>query len=443
MTSLEIILAITLLILICIFIYTLYYSWQNKIFFELSKKELELLKEQIYKNEQQLKQQEDKIKISDDELSKAKAEIEKTKVQYKEREKNYQEQIDNLKSIKEEMTNQFKIISKDIISKETSQFKEDSQYFFSGMINPVKENISKELENVKKHINEFHTERTKTESSLLQQIKNLGEQTNTISQEAKDLTQALKGDKKKQGSWGEMHLKIIMENSGLREGYEYELQSKFSDGENDKIPDAIIHLPNQRDIIIDSKVTLNSFIEMDSSRSSQTQDDTLWKKFRSSVEHHIKGLSSKSYQNIPGKNTLDFILMFIPLESAFLAICERELHLFNEALLRHKIAIVGPTTLITTLRLIENLWRLEKQSKNAEKIASETGKLYDKLVSFIDTFEKIGYNARKLQESYESSYKLLTSGRGNIVSKAQNIKTLGIRNTKEIPKDISENSLEN
>jgi DNA recombination protein RmuC len=255
-----------------------------------------------------------------------------------------------------------------------------------------------------------------------------------ISDEANNLTKALKGDVKKQGNWGEVILERILERSGLTEGREYEKQvSVISENGLRFQPDVVIHLPDQKHIVVDSKVSLVAYerlvnIEPDKDRSAFVKEHLL------SIRTHIKILSEKHYQNAQGFNSPDFVLLFVPIESSFSIAVQEDHDLFSYAW-DNKVVIVSPSTLLATLRTIASIWQQENQTRNALEIARQSGALYDKFVSFIADIESIGRSIESTRKTYDQATNKLYIGAGNLVKRAENIKKLGAKTTKEMPAD--------
>jgi DNA recombination protein RmuC len=252
-----------------------------------------------------------------------------------------------------------------------------------------------------------------------------------MSEEANNLTKALKGDTKTQGNWGEFILESILEKSGLVKGREFVIQEtvKSDDGSNLR-PDVIVNLPDNKSMIIDSKVSLTAYEAYCSNDEKAVKERSLSEHINS-IRRHIKGLSPKDYQNLYGLQSLDFVLMFIPIEPAFALAVQNDASLFYDAFEKN-IVIVSPSTLLATLRTISSIWKQEKQNRNALEIAKKGGELYDKLVGFVDDLVEVGTRMKKAGESYESAMKKLTEGRGTIISKAENLKQLGAKSTKTI-----------
>lgn len=301
------------------------------------------------------------------------------------------------------------------------------------MLKPLKE----QLNSFTTRVNEVYNEETKQRSSLLTEIKNLKELNQKISQDAINLTKALKGENKTQGDWGEMILESILEQSGLRKDKEYTIQNSYTDDNNKRLrPDVILHLPENKDIIIDSKVSLNAYVQYVNADTKQEQEEAK-KELEKSFMAHIKGLSGKRYEDIKELKSLDFVLMFVPIEGAFLLAASQNGNLFKTAF-DNNIMIVSPSTLFVTLRTIENIWKFEYQNENAQKIAEKAGNLYDKFVLFLESFQTVGKSIEKAQEAYDTSLNRLSTGKGNVVARVEEFKQMGVKPNKQIGQNLLE-----
>ena len=313
----------------------------------------------------------------------------------------------------------------------TSKIFEDNAKKSNQNINQILEPFKAQLNIFGNRVNEVFTEETKQRSSLLTEIKNLKELNNQISNDAINLTKALKGQNKTQGDWGEMILSSILDQTGLREGKEYTIQGSFTSSEGKRLrPDVIVHLPSNKDIVIDSKVSLNAYINY-SKAENEDEKQQASKELVKSITSHIKDLSSKSYENIDGVRTLDFVLMFIPIEGAFLLATSSDDNLFKLAF-DNNIMLVSPSTLYVTLRTIENIWRNEHQNENAQLISKKAADLYDKFASFVTDIEDIGVNINRTQKAYDSAMNKLTSGNANLIKRAEEFLDLGVKPKKQI-----------
>lgn len=273
--------------------------------------------------------------------------------------------------------------------------------------------------------------------TLAHEIRNLQQLNAQMAQEALNLTRALKGDNKTQGNWGEVVLTRVLEASGLREGYEYQTQVSIETDNRARMqPDVIVRLPQGKDVVIDAKMTLVAYERYFNAEDDYTREAALQEHI-ASVRNHMRLLGRKDYQQLPGLRSLDYVLMFIPVEPAFLLAIDRQPELISEAL-KNNIMLVSPTTLLVALRTIANLWRYEHQSRNAQKIAERAGRLYDKMRLFVDDMSAIGQGLDKAQDNYRQAMKKLASGRGNLLVQAESFRELGVEVKREINPELVE-----
>src|SRR5690606_15514082 len=299
------------------------------------------------------------------------------------------------------------------------------------ILNPLKEKI-KDFET---KVESSHKESLEKNASLKQQIEDLSKLNEKINQEAANLTKALKGDSKTQGNWGEVILERILEKSGLEKGREYAIQQSFMTEDNRRIqPDVIVNLPENKSIVIDSKVSLVAF-ERFFNEEDELEKAQHLKNHVLSVRNHVKLLSNKQYQNIYDIRTLDFVLLFIPIESAFSATIQQDSEIFNFAFERN-IVIVSPSTLLATLRTIASIWKFEHQNKNAIEIATQSGALYDKFVGFTEDLINIGKNIDRTKSDYNQAMRKLYEGSGNLVRRAEKLRELGAKANKTISQQL-------
>ena len=330
-----------------------------------------------------------------------------------------QEKITFLQESKKEIKEEFEHIAREVIEQKSSALSQQQQESLKLLLRPFSENIR----NFQQKVEQFYTQESKERYSLIKEITTLKNLNERISQDALNLTNALKGDNKLQGNWGEMILEKVLESSGLTKGREYEIQKAYKD-ENGKLykPDVIIHLPDKKDVIIDSKVSLKAYEKYHSS----TNDEEKKKYLRAHLDSlylHIKQLSKKRYEALEGISTLDFVLLFIPVEAAFMAAMEAERELYEKAY-RKNIILVSPSTLLAVLRTIEHSWRYEYQNKNAREIARKAGDLYDKFRGFIESMQSIEKSLHKAQHAYNDAFKKLSSGKGNLMTRAKELKAM-------------------
>ncbi|MCF6309214.1 MAG: DNA recombination protein RmuC [Sulfurimonas sp.] len=344
-----------------------------------------------------------------------------------------QEKIELLQKNKEQMTLEFKELANKILESNSEKFSTQNQENLSKMITPIKEQFSE----FKKQIDDVYIKEAKDRSMLQAEIKSIKEINHQMSKDAKNLTSALKGESKKQGVWGEMILERVLENSGLREGEEYEREVSMehkSDGSRYR-PDVVVHLPDTRDIIIDAKTSLTAY-EQYSSAVDEEQKEVFASQHLASMKKHIKELSEKDYTNLKGVETLDFIFMFVPIESALLMALEYDSTLFDHAF-KKNVILVGPTTLMVSLRAVENTWKYEHQQRNAQEIAQRAGLLYDKFVGFIESVEKLGKQIGTVQKTYDDAFGKMHSGAGSITSQFKKLEKLGAATSKKLPEHIN------
>lgn len=346
----------------------------------------------------------------------------------KTKEENFNEKITLLEDSKKELKLEFENLANRLF--------EENQKKSNINLTQVLSSFKDQLDSFGKRVNDIHNEETKQRISLLTEIKNLKELNNQISTDAINLTKALKGQNKTQGDWGEMILSSILEQTGLREGKEYSVQGSFTDDEGKKLrPDVIVHLPSNKDIIIDSKVSLSAYINYCKTENEE-QKQLASKELVKSITSHIKGLSSKRYEDIKGVRTLDFVLMFIPVEGAYILATSNDDNIFKLAF-ENNIMLVSPSTLYVTLRTIENIWRNEHQNENALLISKKAADLYDKFAAFVADIEDIGLNINRTQKAYDNAINKLSVGNGNLIRRAEEFLYLGVKPKKEISNKLS------
>ncbi|MEA1893371.1 MAG: DNA recombination protein RmuC [Campylobacterota bacterium] len=337
------------------------------------------------------------------------------------------EKLEILSNAKESLSKEFKLLANQIFEDKTQKFDYDHKEQFEILLKPFREQIN----NFSIQSQEQFNTQAKDGHLLKNELLRLKEMNEQLSQDALNLTNALKGDNKIQGNWGEIILERILEESGLREGIEYDTQAtlKSKDGINYR-PDIIIRMPKDRDIIIDSKVSLVSYEKFINEDDAQLKALAL-KEHLLSVSGHIKGLSSKKYDRLEGINTLDYVILFMPIEGAFLLALEEDKTFLTRAY-ESNILVVSPSTLLVTLRTIEHIWRTQKQEEHSMKIVDEAEALYEKLFLFVDEMQKLGNALQKARDSYDISMKRLKTGNGNIIKRAENMIELGIKPKKKL-----------
>lgn len=345
-----------------------------------------------------------------------------------------EDKFQSLQAAREELRQQFRAMASDILDEKSVKLAETNQLGLGNILQPLQEKIA----SFEKKVEETYSREARERFSLEQELRNLQTLNSRLSEDALNLTRALKGDNKAQGNWGEFILSSILDASGLTEGREYETQRTLmasqphatDDGRMIRSqPDVLIYLPDNRQVIVDSKVSLTAYERYCSAETEEERQLSLQQHVLS-LKSHIKQLSEKRYQNLPQLNSLDFVLLFVPIEPAFSLALQKEPGLFNSAF-EHQIVLVGPTTLLATLRTIQNIWRYENQSRNAQDIANKAGAMYDKFVNFAEDMDELGKKIDTTRRSYDAAMNKLQLGRGNLISRAETLRELGARASKQ------------
>ena len=357
-----------------------------------------------------------------------------------------QEKLTVLTQAREELRDQFRVLASDVLDEKTRRFSETSRQRLGDILSPLQDKITR----FEKKVEESYNREARERFSLEKEIRNLQVLNARISEDALNLTRAMKGENKTQGTWGEFILSSILEASGLIEGQQYETQRSLDAVPGDHTaagnvrrsqPDVVVYLPDNRQVIIDAKVSLTAYERYCSSDDADEQAEYL-RQHVASMKNHVRQLSEKQYQNLPQVNSLEFVLLFVPIEPAFSQALQHEPALFNMAFERN-IVLVGPSTLLATLRTIQNIWRYEQQSRNAQDIARRAGALYDKFVGFVADMDDLGRKLDASQRSYDAAMNKLQSGKGNLISRTEHLKALGARATKQQDAARLERALEN
>ncbi len=378
----------------------------------------------VVRSEEELKQLRGKINF----LSSEKAALTSDHKSLQERMAEHKSELDALQL---QMKEQFQNIAADIVFKNSQRIQEEHKDKLNDILTPLRDKIEKFETQVKY----THEERIREHQSMKEQLSQLQTLNKSIGDEARNLVTALKGQTKTQGNWGEMILEKVLERSGLVKGREYHVQSSMQAEDGRRLqPDVIINLPENRNLVVDSKVSLTSYERYSSAEDPQLREHSL-KEHILSIRKHIKDLSGKNYQNLYAINTLDFVLLFIPIEPAFALAVEHDAELFNEAFERN-IVIVTTSTLLATLRTIASIWRLEYQNKNSVEIARQAGDLYDKFSGLVEDLIGVGAKINSAKDAYDSSMSKLQQGKGNLISRVENLKKLGLKTSKQINKKI-------
>ncbi|WP_322407470.1 DNA recombination protein RmuC [Idiomarina sp. PL1-037] len=344
--------------------------------------------------------------------------------------KTAEEKLNLLKVSEERLTQQFENLANRIFDEKSKGLQQHHQQSLQATLEPFKQQIDA----FKKQITQQYTDETKERSALKNEVMSLKDLNRQMASEAEALTRALKGDTKQQGNWGEVVLERILEQSGLREGHEYQTQAHHRDEEGKSFkPDVIVHLPNKKDVVIDSKVSLSAYERYFNSDDDAERERALNEHVQS-LKQHIKQLGKKSYHQLEGLRTLDYVLMFIPIEPAFLLAVDRDPELIRLAL-DNQIMLVSPTNLLVALRTVHNIWQYEYQNQNAEKIATDAARLYDKFVGFVEDLEKIGNGLQTLDNRYQEAMKKLSTGRGNLIGRVDKFRQMGVQTNKRLNPD--------
>lgn len=365
-------------------------------------------------------------------------ELANTKGQLGQLQQGSQEKDALLRAARQQLGHEFESLANRIFERKQQQFEEQSHKTLSHTLDPLKSQITE----FKRQVADAYEKENAERNKLVGKIDALQEQTQKIGEDAVNLALALKGDNKSQGNWGEVILERLLEESGLQKGREYHTQVALVDNEGQRRnPDVIIHLPEDKQLVIDSKVSLAHYERYVNADDAKEQEQAL-KLHIDSVRQHIKGLSRKNYEELQGIQTLDFVFIFMPIEAAFMLALQHDPSLFKEAYDR-QIVLVSPTTLLATLRTVENLWRYHKQHKNAEEIARQAGGLHDQFILVAESLDDIGNQLDKTRQAYEKTKSRLVDGRGNLVKRIHNLKTLGAKTKKQLPESLRKKAEDN
>ena len=341
------------------------------------------------------------------------------------------EQKAEVEELQQKFSKEFENLANKIFKEKADEFSKQSKTNLSEILNPLKDRIIE----FQSKVEETNKESIKGHASLREQLSMLKDMNQQITQEAKNLTEALKGQSKTQGNWGEFILESILEKSGLVKGREYVVQESLTAESGKRFqPDVIIKLPENKSIVIDSKVSLVAYEKYISS-DDENQKALSLREHINSIRSHIKNLSSKNYQNLYQLESLDFVLMFMPVEPAFALAVQNDQTIFNDAF-EMNIVIVSPSTLLATLRTISSIWRQEKQNRNAMEIAKQSGDMLDKFTAFVEDLLTVGKGLISVKDNYDRAMNKLTDGRGNLISRSEKIKQLGAKASKSLPPTI-------
>lgn len=342
-----------------------------------------------------------------------------------------EEKLQLLTEAKQQLTLEFQTLAQRILEEKSERFTKQNQANIEGTLNPLRE----QLVEFRKRVEDVYDRDSKDRTSLRAELQHLQGLNQRIGEEALNLTRALKGDNKRQGNWGEVVLERVLEESGLRKGHEYETQLKQqSDDGQRRYPDVVVRLPDDKDIVIDAKVTLVAY-ERYVNAIDDAERDAALRQHVAAMRAHINGLSLKQYDDLPGLRSLDFVLIFIPIEAAFLAAFEHDAALFREAYEKN-IIVVSPTTLLATLRTVQTIWRYERQNANADAIARQAGALHDQFALVLESLQEVGRQLDRSRAAYDKTIDRLARGRGNLVKRVDDLARLGAKTKKKLPPEL-------
>jgi DNA recombination protein RmuC len=343
------------------------------------------------------------------------------------------EKLQLLNEAKQTLSDQFKTLANDILEEKSKRFVEQNQTNLGQLLDPLKLKLTE----FQSKVEDVYVKETRDRTALGEQVRQLMALNQSISSDAKNLTQALKGSNRTQGTYGELVLERVLESSGLRKGEEYEAQASHTREDGSRAqPDVVIRLPENRNLVVDSKISLLAY---DESVAAECEEDraAAIATHIASVRAHVKGLSDKNYQSLYQLKSLDFVLMFVPIEPAFMLAVTHDRDLFMEAWNRN-VLLVSPSTLMFVVRTVAHLWRQEAQSRNAQEIAKRGGELYDRLQAFVTDLEKVGERLRQAQDCYNDARDKLSKNKGNVIRQAEMLKRLGVKPTKALPLSLVE-----
>lgn len=403
--------------------------------FFLSQSKISRFEERSEQLEKANKELQEKADAENSRANEAEKELATLRANFKNLQERLSEQQEEMKNLQNQFKTEFKNLANEILEEKSKKFTEQNKEKLDQLLKPLGEKIT----SFQKRVEETHKEDLKGRSSLDRHLKTLQELNQKMSEEAKNLTKALKGDTKQQGNWGEVILQRILEKSGLTKDREYFTQQSTTTEEGRRLqPDIVVRLPDEKTLVIDSKVSLKAYEKYSSADDSLEQEKAL-KLHINSIKTHVKALQNKNYEKIHGAKSPEFVLMFIPIESAFGIALQNNPDLYNEAFERN-IIIVSPTTLLATLATIDNVWKQEYQNENAMEIAARGGALYDKFVLFAESMEEIGQRIQQTQNSYDSAMNRLSKGAGNLVRQSEMLRELGAKSSKTIPSQLKQES---
>lgn len=384
---------------------------------------------------QERQQYSDDLNQMREQKSQLEAQLREQEARHQQQIQSSQEKLQLLERAEERLKQQFEHLANQLFEAKTAKVDQQNRQSLEGLLSPLKE----QLEGFKKQVNDSFNHEAKERHTLVHELKNLQRLNEQMTKEAVNLTQALKGDNKQQGNWGEVVLARVLAESGLREGHEYQTQVSLQNDAGKRYqPDVIVYLPHNKQVVIDSKMALVAY-ERYFNAETDTQRDRALSEHLLALRAHIKGLGQKDYHQLKGLQSLDYVLMFIPVEPAFQVAIQADPSLVKDAM-EQNIILVSPTTLLVALRTIDNLWRNDRQNQNAQLIAERASKLYDKLRLFVDDMEGLGGALDRANQSYQGAMNKLATGRGNAIRQAESFKQLGVEIKRSISSEWAEQS---
>lgn len=347
------------------------------------------------------------------------------------------ERLDDLRKAREQLSDQFSKLANDILEKKSQQFTEQNKASLGHLLDPLKT----QLTDFKGTVERVYVEEGEKRVALSEQVKQLAALNAQLSNDAIGLTNALKGSSKTQGNWGEMVLERILEAGGLRKGHEYRVQENHTREDGSRvIPDVILHLPEGKHLVIDAKVSLLDYNDHVNGATDEHRE-AAGLRHVNSIRNHFKALSEKDYRSLHALNTVDFVIMFVPVEPAFMLGIGRDSNLWTQAWEKN-VLLVSPSTLLFVVRTVSHIWKQEQQQLNVKKIVSKGGELYDKFSAFVGDLNKLGEQLNRAKESYDAAFNKLSSGRGNLINQATALYKLKVPTKKQLPKDLVESAAE-
>lgn len=393
--------------------------------------------------EQHLQQSQQHLHVAEQQIASLQSRLAALEAESALEKTNAQEKLQFLEQARESLTAQFQHMAQTILEEKSQRFSEQNQEKLGQLLDPLRSR----LQEFQGRVELFYDAEGKQRAALSQQVNDLVSMNRQLSDEAHNLTQALKGSNKLQGNWGEMLLERVLEQAGFREGSDYRLQESFAlDGGKRAQPDLILDLPQERHLVLDAKISLAAYerfasLSTDDSEASKTARKLALRQHIDSVRAHIKGLSERNYQQLHNLQTLDFVILFVPIEPAFMLAIGEDTRISQEAWERN-VLLATPSTLLFVLRTIAHLWRQEAQSRNAQEIAKRGAELYDKLSAFASELEKVGTQLRLAQNAYDGAMNRLSTQKGNVIRQAEMLKELGVRPSKKLPASLLSQAME-